>query len=63
VTVPTKRPLLERLGMASLALALAVLFGVVAVASWSGGEAFLAAMAAIGALMTAWAGLITIVRG
>jgi hypothetical protein len=63
VTDQSKRPLVERLGMASLALALAVLFGVVAAASWSGGEAFLAVMAAIGALMTAWAGLITIVRG
>ena len=58
-----RRPLIERLGMASIALVLAVLFGAVAAASWVGGELFLAIMAAIGALMTAWAGLITITRG
>jgi hypothetical protein len=61
--VAVHRPLLERLGMASIALVIAVLFGVVAAASWVGGEVFLAAMAGIGALMTAWAGLITITRG
>ena len=59
----TQRPLLERLGMASIALVLAALFGAMAVASWFGGEAFLAIMAGIGALMTAWAGLNTIARG
>ncbi len=57
------RPMIERLGMASIALVLAVLFGTVAAASWVGGELFLAVMAAIGALMTAWAGLNTITRG
>ena len=57
------RPIIERLGMASIALVIAVLFGTVAVASWVGGELFLAVMAGIGALMTAWAGLITITRG
>ena len=57
------RPMIERLGMASIALVLALLFGTVAAASWVGGELFLAVMAAIGALMTAWAGLITITRG
>jgi hypothetical protein len=41
---------------------LAVLFGGVAVASWIGGEPFLAIMAGIGALMTAWAGAITLFR-
>ena len=61
--LPVHRPLLERLGMASIALVLAVLFGAVAAASWVGGELFLAIMAGIGALMTAWAGLITITRG
>jgi hypothetical protein len=60
---PVHRPMIERLGMASIALVLAVLFGTVAAASWVGGELFLAVMAAIGALMTAWAGLITITRG
>jgi hypothetical protein len=61
--LPLHRPMIERLGMASIALVLAVLFGTVAAASWVGGELFLAVMAAIGALMTAWAGLITITRG
>lgn len=59
---PIHRPLLERLGMASIAFVLAVLFGAVAAASWVGGELFLAIMAGIGALMTAWAGFITITR-
>ncbi|MEW5989848.1 MAG: hypothetical protein AB1736_00695 [Chloroflexota bacterium] len=58
-----RRPLLERLGLAGIAVVLALLFGGVAVASWVGGELFLAVMAAIGALMTAWAGAITLFRG
>lgn len=58
-----RRPLLERLGMAAIALVIAVLFGGVAAASWVGGEGFLAIMAGIGALMTAWAGANTLLRG
>ncbi|MCI0581607.1 MAG: hypothetical protein L0227_01725 [Chloroflexi bacterium] len=58
-----RRPLLERLGLAAIAVVLAVLFGGIAVASWAGGEPFLAVMAGIGALMTAWAGAITLFRG
>jgi hypothetical protein len=58
-----KRPLFERLGMAAVAAVVALLFGGVAVASWTGGEPFLAAMAGLGALMTAWAGANTLVRG
>lgn len=61
--LPVHRPILERLGMASIALVLAVLFGAMAAASWVGHEPFLAIMAGIGALMTAWAGVITITRG
>ncbi len=57
------RPLVERIGMAAIAVALAALFAGVAVASWAGGEVFLAAMAAIGALMTLWVGAITLLRG
>ena len=57
-----KRPIIERLGLAAIALVLAILFGGVALASWFGGELFLAVMAAIGALMTAWAGAITLTR-
>ncbi len=58
-----RRPLLERLGMAAIALVLAIMFGGMAVASWLGGEGFLAIMAATGALMTAWAGVRTVLRG
>jgi hypothetical protein len=60
---PSPRPLLERLGLALVALLFGVLFGGVAVAAWVGGEVFLAAMAAIGCLMTLWVGALTMVRG
>jgi hypothetical protein len=60
---PTRRPLVERIGMAAIAVVLAVLFGGVAAVSFVSGEPFLAIMAAIGALMTAWVGLLTLVRG
>jgi hypothetical protein len=49
--------------LALVALVLAVMFGGMAVASWAGGEGFLALMAATGALMTAWAGAMTLLRG
>ncbi len=58
-----RRPLIERLGMAAVALVMAILFGVLGVASWVGGEGFLAIMAGIGALMTAWAGANAARRG
>jgi len=58
-----RRPILERLGMALVALVIGLLFGTMALAAWSGGELFLAAMAGLGALMTLWAGVITITRG
>jgi homoserine acetyltransferase len=61
--VPAHRPLVERLGMASIALVLAVIFGAMSAVSWAGNDPFLAVMAGVGALMTAWAGLITITRG
>jgi hypothetical protein len=57
------RPVIERIGLAAVALVLALLFGVVAAASWVGGELFLAAMAGIGCLMTVWVGAMTLVRG
>jgi hypothetical protein len=57
------RPLLERIGLALVALLFGALFGGVAVAAWSGGEVFLAAMGAIGCLMTLWVGVLTMVRG
>jgi len=57
------RPLLERIGMAAIALVMAGLFGAVAAAAWISGELFLATMGAIGCLMTLWVGGITLVRG
>ena len=57
------RPLIERIGLAAIALVLGALFGAVAVASWAGGEVFLAAMGAIGCLMTLWVGALTLIRG
>ena len=58
-----KRPLLERVGMAAIALVMAGLFGAVAAAAWVGGELFLATMGAIGCFMTLWVGAITLLRG
>jgi hypothetical protein len=60
---PERRPLIERIGLASIAAVLAILFGGVALASWFGGEPFLAVMGAIGCLMTAWVGGLTLFRG
>ena len=57
------RPLIERLGLAAIALVLAVLFGGVAAASWVGGELFLAIMGGIGCVMTIWVGILTLLRG
>jgi hypothetical protein len=58
-----RRPLIERLGMAAIAIVLAGLFGIVAVAAFTGGEPFLGAMGAIGCLMTLWVGGLTLLRG
>jgi len=59
----TPRPLIERIGLAAIALVLAVMFGGVSAASWAGGEPFLAIMGGIGCLMTIWVGVLTLVRG
>ena len=67
VPVPTEpagpRSWLERAGLALVAVVVAVVFGGMAVASWIGGEVFLAAMAGIGALMTIWAAVANLRRG
>jgi hypothetical protein len=57
------RPLVERIGMAGIAFVFGALFGTVAVASFSGGEPFLALMGAIGCAMTLCVGILTLVRG
>lgn len=60
---PRPRPLLERLGMAAIALVLASLFVVVSVAAFTGGEPFLGVMGALGAVMVLWVGGLTLFRG
>ena len=57
------RPLVERIGMAAIALVLGVLFLVIAIAAFVGGEPFLGVMSAIGALMVTWAGGRTLLSG
>jgi hypothetical protein len=57
------RPIIERIGLAAVALVLAILFGGVAAASWIGGELFLAVMGGVGCLMTLWVGTLTLFRG
>lgn len=57
------RPIIERIGLASVAAVLAMLFGGVAAASWVGGEPFLTMMGAIGCGMTVWVGVLTLIRG
>jgi hypothetical protein len=60
---PGGRPLIERIGMAAIALLLASLFGGVALAAFSGGEPFLGVMGVVGCLMTLWVGGLTLFRG
>jgi hypothetical protein len=60
---PERRPWIERIGLAGIAIVLGGLFGFMAVAAWSGGEPFLAVMGGIGCLMTFWVGAITLVHG
>jgi len=56
------RPWIERIGLAFIAVILVAVFGAIAAASFASGELFLALMAGIGALMTAWAGGRTLIR-
>ncbi len=60
---PRPRPLIERIGLALIALALAAMFALVSVASFIGGEPFLGVMGAIGCLMVLWVGGLTLFRG
>jgi hypothetical protein len=59
---PRPRPLIERIGIALVALVLAAMFALVAVASFIGGEPFLGVMGAIGCLMVLWVGGLTLLR-
>jgi hypothetical protein len=58
-----RRPWIERIGLAAIAIVLGGLFGFMALAAWSGGEPFLAVMGGIGCLMTFWVGALTLVHG
>ena len=58
-----RRPMLERVGLAAVAVVMAMLFGAVAVAAFVGGEFFLAAMGFVGAMMTLAVGGSTLFRG
>lgn len=60
---PEPRPWLERIGLAAIAVVMGGLFSLVAVAAGAGGEWILAAMSAVGALMTLAVGVATLVRG
>lgn len=57
-----QRPLIERIGLAAIAVVVVGLFGAIAVAALSGGELFLGSMAGIGALMTLWAAAASVRR-
>ena len=58
-----RRPLIERIGLALVGIVVIAVFGALGAASFVAGEPFLALMAALGALMTAWAGARTLFRG
>ena len=58
-----RRPAIERIGLAIIAVMVMSVFGAIAAASFASGEPFLALMAALGALMTAWAGGMAVLRG
>ena len=58
-----RRPVLERLGLAAIAVVMAILFGIVGVAAVAGGEYILGAMGFVGCMMTLVVGGITLLRG
>jgi hypothetical protein len=58
-----RRPVLERLGLAGVAVVMAILFGIVGVAAVAGGEYILGAMGLVGCMMTLVVGGITLLRG
>ena len=58
-----RRPVLERLGLAAIAVVMAILFAIVGVAAIIGGEYILGAMGLIGSMMTLVVGGSTLLRG
>ena len=57
------RPMLERLGLAAIAILVTVVFGVLGVAAFASNEVFLGVMGLTGALMTMWAAFGSLRRG
>lgn len=57
------RPVVERVGMAAIAIVMAVLFALVGAAAFIGGEPFLGVMGVCGCLMVLWVGGISALRG
>jgi hypothetical protein len=62
-TTPERRPVLERLGLAGVAVVMAIMFGIVGIAALAGGEYILGAMGLVGCMMTLVVGGITLLRG
>ena len=62
-TTEPSRPIIERIGLAAIALVIASVFGAIGIAALGSGELFLGVMASIGALMTLWAAGSTLRRG
>jgi hypothetical protein len=60
---PERRPWLERIGLASIALVMGGLLAVMGIVAWAGGEWILAAMSASGAVLTLGVAVATLVRG
>ncbi|HXQ96048.1 MAG TPA: hypothetical protein VN800_03920 [Candidatus Acidoferrales bacterium] len=57
------RPLLERVLLLLVALAIAAGFFAMGLASWVSGELVMGAFGVLGGLMTIWVGLLTLRRG
>jgi hypothetical protein len=57
------RPLIERLGLALIAIVFGALFAFVGIAAFIGGQPFLGVMGLIGCLMVLWVGGLTLFRG
>jgi hypothetical protein len=63
VTTSERRPWLERIGLAAIALVMGSLLTVMGIVAWAGGEWILAAMSASGAVLTVGVAVMTLVRG
>jgi hypothetical protein len=62
-TPSERRPWLERIGLAAIAIVMGAMLTFMAIVAWVGGEGILAAMSAAGAVLTIGVGLMTLIRG